>query len=211
MEDLEFLEERFGGWWFGVKFGRNEGRRDPLASHRMRFCEAIAESRTGPIVLTPKLMTCPGGAWSLGWNDDGDAIATTMAEKAGMDINVARKVIENSPRIKGVVDAVTVGTCETPDIVISYAQPEVAMQVIREWQALSGGALPMRVSGFMSVCGAVAAKTFCTGRMCISFGCPDARDHGKIGSDRLIIGLPMRQVARLRRRARAGTAANVLD
>lgn len=211
MEDFEFLEKHFGGWWCGVKFGRNEGHSAPLASHRMRFCEAVTASRIRPIILTPKLMTCPGGARSLGWNNGRETIAKTMAEKAGMDVDIARKVIENSPRMKAVADVVTVGTYKTPDIVISYAQPEVAMKVIREWQALSGGLLPMHVSGFMSVCGAVAARSFCTGRICISFGCPDSREYGKIGRDRLVIGIPMRQVARLRRRARAGTAANAVD
>jgi uncharacterized protein (DUF169 family) len=211
MEDFEFLEKRFGGWWCGVKFGREAGGDNRPVSHPMRFCEAVAASRTGQLILTPKLMICPGGARSLGWNNDEKTMTRIMAEKAGLDMRVARDLIRDTPRMSTARDAITVGTYESPDIVISYAQPDVVMKLLREWQALNGGSLAMRASGFMSVCGAVAARAFLTRRICISFGCPDARQYGGIGRDRLVIGLSMRQVARLRRGARRASAKAVVS
>ena len=58
----------------------------------------------------------------------------------------------------------------------------------------------------MSVCGAVAVKAYLTGRICISFGCPDAREHGSIGRDRPVVGLAMREVSELTRSLLAAAA-----
>ena len=207
MEDFEFLEKRFGGWWCGVKFGRGSGEDIRPAPHPMRFCEAVAASRTGPIVLTPGLMNCPGGARSLGWKIDEQKMVRTLADKAGLDVEMAHDLIRDTPRIAKPSEFVTVGTQDNPDIVISYAHPDVVMGLVREWQALDGRSPLTRISGFMSVCGAVAANAYLKRRLCVSFGCPDARQYGGIGRDRLVIGFPMRQVARLRRRGRKGTMA----
>ena len=207
MDEFRFLEETFGGWWCGVKFGPGVDAQSRLASRPMRFCEAIAASRTGPITLTPELMDCPGGGRSLGWNNDDGAMVQVMAEKTGMGAEVARKIIRDTPKLNHPPDEVTVGTYESPDIVIAYAQPETAMKLLREWQCSRGGPLPLETSGFMSVCGAVAVKAHLSGEICISFGCPDAREHGGIGRDRLVVGLPMKQVTSLWRNARAAEAA----
>ncbi len=203
MDEFRFLEETFGGWWCGVRFGPGAGARGRLASRPMRFCEAVAASRTGPITLTPELMDCPGGGRSLGWNNDDGAMVQVMAEKTGMGVEVARKIIRDTPKLSHPVDEVTVGTYESPDIVIAYAQPETAMKLLREWQCSRGSPLPLETSGFMSVCGAVAVKAHLSGEICISFGCPDAREHGGIGRDRLVVGLPMKQVTGLWRNVRA--------
>jgi len=184
------LEARFGGWWTGIKFHRNNPPGDNYAMRPMRFCEAITESRTGPIVLSRELLDCLGGRRSLGWSDDDEAIAQTMANKASMDIQLAREIIQNTPRLQDEIVAVTVGTDNSPDVVISYAQPKVAMKLLRQWQRVHGGELQPRISSFMAVCGSVAVRAHLSGQVCMSFGCPDSRDHGKIGRDRLAIGLP---------------------
>ena len=196
MNEVRFLETKFGGWWCGVKFADGLGDRDRRPERPMRFCEAIAASRTGPIVLSPQSLNCPGGSRAFGWNSEDDTIARDMAEKAGMGVAVARKVVRDTPALKDDVAHVTVGTYESPDVVVSYAQPEAAMRVLRAWQGRDGRSLVTQASGFMSVCGAVAVKAYLTGNICISFGCPDARAHGAIGRDRLVVGLPAKEVHR---------------
>jgi len=207
MDKFRLLEETFGGWWCGVKFGPSADAQSRLASRPMRFCEAVTASRTGPIVLTPELMECPGGSRALGWNNDDGAMVQMMAEKTGIDAQVTGKVIRATPKLNHPVDEVTVGTYESPDVVISYAQPETVMRLLREWQRPHGGPLQLETSGFMSVCGAVAAKAHLSGKICVSFGCPDAREHGAIGRDRLVIGLPIKQVTKVWRNARTASAA----
>jgi len=191
MNDVRLLEKRFGGWWCGVKFGNVPGVEVRRAPRPMRFCEAVAASRTGPIALTPEQLTCPGGSRSLGWSDDEKRILREMAEKAGLTRAVAREVLDSTPRLEDAPREVIVGTYQEPDVVISFSQPEAAMKLLREWQRAHGTPLALEASGFMSVCGAVAVKAYLAGRICISFGCPDAREHGNIGRDRLVVGLPI--------------------
>ena len=163
MNEVRFLETKFGGWWCGVKLTDGHGERDRRPERPMRFCEAIAASRTGPIVLSPKSLNCPGGRHAFGWNSEDETSARDMAEKAGMDVATARKVVRDTPALKDDVAHITVGTYDSPDVVVSYAQPEAAMRVLRAWQGRDGRPLVTEASGFMSVCGAVAVKAYLTG------------------------------------------------
>jgi len=197
IKDIRLLDERFGGWWCGVKFSKAPARRNRRAVRPMRFCEAIDRSRKGPISLTPEVLDCPGGSRCLGWNADDEKIAPMIAQKAGIRPQVVREILRNTPRLEDDVGEVIVGTYNRPDVVVSYSQPETAMKLLRQWQRSHGHLLALETSGYMSVCGAVAVKVYLTGKICISFGCPDAREHGNIGRDRLVIGLPIQQVHNL--------------
>jgi len=197
MCELAWLEKAFGGWWCGVRFSPNAESNAGYAQRPMRFCEAVALSRIGPIVLTSELMNCEGGRRSLGWNTDDARMVQMVAEKSGADSGVTARILAKTPKLKKAPDQVVVGTYDSPDVVIAYAQPQTVMSIVREWQRLNGDLLPLEASGYMSVCGAVAAKAYLSNKICISFGCPDAREIGGIGRDRLVIGLPFNQVVSL--------------
>lgn len=192
MNRLRALEGKIGGCWTGVKFrcgGVTEGMRPKQA---MRFCEAVAESRTRPIMLTPEVVECPGARRSFGWATHGDeALAVAMAEKAGISPDVAKSLICAIPSLRTVPASVTVGADHEPDVALSFAQPAAAMNLVRRWQALSGKTLLVEVSSVMAVCGSVAVRARLTGQLCLSFGCPDSRRYGAIRRDRLVAGLPM--------------------
>ena len=190
MSKVRLLETEIGGCWTGIKFHKNSQPDNDHGDRPMRFCEAIAESRADPIVLTPDLLDCPGGSRSFGWNEDDESIAQMMAGKANMGIRVARQIIRSTPRFRDKIAAVTVGTDESPDVVVSYAQPEAAMKLLRRWQRACGRDIDTRISSFMAICGNVAVKAYLTGHICLSFGCPDSREHGRIGRDRLAVGIP---------------------
>ena len=192
MDEVKLLEERIGGRWTGIVFQRDSTPRENLAKRPMRLCEAIKESITRPMVLTQHLVSCPGARRSLGWatNED-DNIARKMVETTGIKPDIARKVITNTPRLNGEIAAVLIGTNKSPDIVVSYAQPETVMRLVRMWQQVYGTELDLEASSVMAVCGSVAVRAYTTGRICLSFGCPDSREYGAIGMDRLVIGLPV--------------------
>lgn len=202
MDEIRFLERQFGGWWCGVKFGPEAGGTYRSVEGPMPFCQAVMESRKDPLVLTRESMGCPGGSRSLGWADDDEALAQAMAGKTDMDLETARAIIRRTPRLNAGIGQVVVGTRETPDVIISYAQPEAAMKLVREWQRLYGNLLPLETSGFMSVCGMVAVRAYRTGKLCLSFGCPDSRRHSGIGRDRLVVGLTRQQASGLLHNAR---------
>jgi len=137
-------------------------------------------------------LLCPGGSRSPGWSSSDGALARAMAGKLGISIRTARKTIRNTPCLPKGITAVTIGTNDTPDIVVSYAQPGAVMELLRQWQRTKGTALEAEVSSFMAVCGSVAVRAYLTGRLCLSFGCPDSRQPGKIGRDRRVVGMPSR-------------------
>ena len=191
MNRIKRFERTVGGRWTGLIFHRDHVPNQSIADRSMRFCEAIKLSNTGPITLTKDLLDCPGARRSFGWvtNED-DKLVKKMAEKNGMKEETAKKLIKKIPHLEDRISAITVGTYESPDIILSYTQPEAAMRLVYQWQKIFGVNLDVIISSVMAVCGNVVAGAHISNKICLSFGCPESRNHGAIGSDRLIIGLP---------------------
>jgi uncharacterized protein (DUF169 family) len=120
-----------------------------------------------------------------------------MAGKSEFAPEVARGLVCGTPSLRAAPLAVTIGKCEEPDVALCYAQPEMAMALVRRWQAITGKTLLAEVSGVMAVCGSVAVRAHLTGQMCMSFGCPDSRKFGAISRDRLVVGMPMELAGKL--------------
>ena len=190
MNILETIEEKIGGKWVGITFHNNSIRNNNTPEKPMCLCEAIGKSYNNKIVLTKNFLDCPGGCRSLGWLKNSDySMINKLAEKSGMSFDTASKLITSSPSVKKDIFAVTIGKIENPDMVLSYAQPDVAMKLIRLWQKVSGIELTIDVSSIMAVCSNVVAKVYNTGKICISFGCPDSREYGGIEANKLVIGV----------------------
>jgi len=197
MSNVRLLEEKIGGCWTGVRFDRNGAPSEDCSERSMRFCAAIADSRKGRLILSPDSIACPGARRSFGWNEDIDAMADLMSGKANIDSETARNIIQGTPKLTDEIHAVVIGTEDSPDVFISYAQPEAAMKITRLWQRVYGQDLEIKTSSFMAVCGNVAVSAHLTGRLCLSFGCPDSRDSGRFGRDRLAVGIPCKLVEEL--------------
>ena len=198
MNILEIIEEKIGGKWVGIVFHNNSIRNNDMSEKPMRLCEAIGKSYNNKIVLTKNFLDCPGGCRSLGWlKNSNDFMINKLTEKSGMSFDIARKLITSSPSIKKNIFAVTMGKIENPELVLSYAQPDVAMKLIRLWQKVSGIELTINVSSIMAVCSNVVAKVYNTGQICMSFGCPDSREYGGIEANKLVIGMPISLIGHL--------------
>ncbi|MFO7899655.1 MAG: DUF169 domain-containing protein [Planctomycetota bacterium] len=189
MDIVPELQKRIGGRWTGVRF-LAETPTEALADRTMRFCEAVSESYIRPIVLTPGLVDCPGARRAFGWTTEADdELAATMAEKMGTGSDSALRAIRETPHLADPAGAVRVGGPGTPDVVLTYAQPEAVMRVLHRWQANRGETPQIRVSSVMAVCGNVAVRAYLTDEICVSFGCPDSRTEGAVGRDRVILGM----------------------
>jgi uncharacterized protein (DUF169 family) len=192
MDRLRLLTEKIGGWWTGVKFHYDDAPDVGAKMEPMRFCEAIAASRTRQITLTPKTVNCPGARCSFGWTSENDPeLVAAIAEKADMTPDVAKGLVFDTPRLRTAPTAITVGECVEPDVALSFIQAEATMRMLRCWEGHKGNALSAELSSVMAVCGNVAVKAYLTDRICLSFGCPDSRKYGAIGRDQLVVGLPM--------------------
>jgi uncharacterized protein (DUF169 family) len=192
MNDFKTFEKIIGGRWTGIKLHHNSGPYINPVQRPMKVCEAIKLSSTGPLTLTKKFLNCPGGLRSLGWGGDDDTgLTKQMVNANGIHGEVAGAIIKNTPYFDNNLSAITVGIYDDPDIVISYAQPKAAMQIIFKWQQLTGEFLEASISSMMAICGCVIAAAYISRKICLSFGCPESRDYGSIGNDRLIVGLPV--------------------
>lgn len=191
MTEIKKFERLIGGRWTGIIFHHENDAKDNLAKNPMRFCEAVKQSSTGPVTLTKDLVACTGALRSFGWDLDGDErLAKKISQENGIKEQIARTMIKEVPHLNEGISAITVGSYESPDVIISYSQPEAAMRFINQWQKMSGKPLDVSISSIMAVCGCIAAGAYLSGKVCLSFGCPESRKYGAIGNDRLIIGVP---------------------
>jgi len=192
MNQIKRFESMIGGRWTGITFHREVPSDVKLVTRPMYFCEAVRASSTGPLTLTKDSVSCPGGRRSLGWTSNGNRkIIEKLREINSFSSQISEALIHKVPRISNEeISAVTVGTYDSPDILVSYLQPETAMRFISYWQSTSGENLPLSTSSIMAVCGSVAAGVFKTGQVRCSFGCSESRLHGHIGRGRLIMGFP---------------------
>jgi len=199
MTDTRKSISEFGnafGWpWVAVKFHKEA----PGATPRdMRFCEALKEALTSPVVLTAASVGCPGAMRSFGWpGGSEEELAETLAEKQGLPVATAKKMIDGVPKLDAGVVAVEVGTRDTPDVLLSYAQAPTVMKIARAVEKGSGEPLRPVLSSVMSACGNAAVRSHVTGEVAISFGCDQSREAGDIGRDRLVIGTPWERVSEL--------------
>jgi uncharacterized protein (DUF169 family) len=197
-EDRELIE-RFGqavGWpWIPVRFCYEVPKDEP---RRLRFCEAVREAARTPIVLTRPSVTCIGARRSFGWAlglDEG--LAEDVAVRQALPLAAAKKMLKAVPRLNGDFVAVEVGTRDTPDVLLSYAQPPTAMKIARALERSSGEPFTPIVSSVMSVCGNGAVRSFLSGNVTVSFGCQQSRESASIGRDRMVVGVPWAQVEKL--------------
>ena len=199
MAEVREQISRFGnafGWpWVPVRFCSEEPEGE---AKELQFCEAVREAVRSPVVLTAASVSCPGAKRSFAWAQGLDeGLAEELAKKQSLPLRTAKKMIRAVPRLNNGAIAVEVGTKDTPDVLISYAQPPTAMKIARAFEKGTGEPIKPVISSVMSVCGNVAVRSFLTSEVSLSFGCDTSREAGAIGRDRLIVGVPWAQVDKL--------------
>jgi uncharacterized protein (DUF169 family) len=148
------------------------------------------------LVLTADNLDCPGARRSFGWAHPHDAkLLEKMTEQIGISEDRVRALLDQTPHLNSRTVAVLVGSSEKPDVLISYAQPILIMELLRHFQKLTSENFQIDLSSIHSVCAHVTVKSYLSGRICLSFGCGDAREYGSIPRDRLAVGVPY-QMAR---------------
>ena len=156
----------------------------------MRFCEAVAKSRTSPLLLTPESLSCPGAMRSFGWDlRDDTAMAELMAQMSDLEAPRLKELIFNVPRLHAAPRAIEIGDISDPDVALTFAQPGAVMGFVRLNQTRNARPIAMPIQGIMTICGGVAVQSHLSNQMTISFGCPESRRAGGIPRDRLALGL----------------------
>jgi uncharacterized protein (DUF169 family) len=214
VENVKGIQRLLGVAWTTVKFYlSDEAAPDVRAARDLRFCEAILESRSGPLVLRPDAVSCPGAKYVFGWDRNcRDEISAELVTRRGMEADAAENLISQVPVLTRPPVAIGLNSDDLPDLIVSYCQPPTAMDLLKLWQSeFGGGNLPSRFSSILSVCGNVSVGSYLSSEVSLSFGCDDAREFAGIGRDRLVIGIPYPLIGKLLARNGALRTANRLS
>ena len=193
MRNVEYIKRHFNEAWTGVKFYfKGEAIPEIKTGGNLRFCEALVEARSGPLLLNPGSVSCPGANYVFGWDRTHRySIVAKLADRRGMELDAVEKLISQVPVLEQLPLAIGLNTDDVPDLIISYCQPTTAMNFLKLWQTEFGGSnLVSNLSSVLSVCGNVGVGSYLSKEVSLSFGCDDARQFSGIGRDRLVIGIP---------------------
>jgi uncharacterized protein (DUF169 family) len=98
----ELLKQVTGSIWVAVKF--NGGKLSNVVKP-LRFCEAIYEAKQKNIILSCSTVGCEGARRCFGWLKNSDKeLALKLAEKTGIDMKIAYRLISSVPVINAGVN-----------------------------------------------------------------------------------------------------------
>jgi uncharacterized protein (DUF169 family) len=199
MDLAQKVQNRFGNRWVKIKFFEetpSNSESDPFQGER--FCEAVTESYLRPLIIRSENILCPAAQYVFGWNGDiGSEIVKTIHKELGFPTKRAEAIVNELPRLRRGCRAIGLNQNGEPDVLISYCQPEQVMQIVRAYQEKTGKAPVVRLSAVASICAHTALAAFLEEGLHLSFGCPNARKYGKIGRDRLAVGVSRNLAATL--------------
>ena len=195
--------------WVAVKF---QERISSPGIASMRFCEAVHEAQKKNVSLSLNSTCCDGARRCFGWLKNSDKeLARRLSQKTDIDQEVAYGLIKKVPVLNKNVAGISLGVAIQGDVYISYVSSGSAMKIIRDWQKMTSENLRrVDISGFMSVCGNVAVRSYLGQCISLYFGCPDSREYGGIEQDKLVIGLPYNIASRLYNRDPGEKSMDVL-
>jgi len=193
MTERQFLEHLTGERWTGLKFIETV----PAGTQRFaRLCEAVHQSFSRDITITCGTMECPGALRSLGLGRHDEQMASQMSEKTGMPLQRAEDLLAATPILERNARAIAMGATDQPDVLIGYLRPEAAMKLLRGWQQRTGRRLATDLSAFTAVCATLVGAEQ-DDQPVFSFGCPDSRQYGGIGPDRLVAALSRKATSQM--------------
>ncbi len=199
MDTIQWLEKTIGGRWTGVTFHHDGIPAGNMPPSPTRFCAALWNGSPGPVVLTRDCIACTGAKRSFGWATYSDeTMASEMAQRTGIRADIALCAIRETPRFDAPIQAVTVNADGSPDVLLSCMQPEAAMRFVAHYRRALGRTPHVPLASVMAVCGNLVVRSYLTGELSLSFGCPDSRAEAAIGRDRLIVGIPYELARRIR-------------
>jgi uncharacterized protein (DUF169 family) len=180
--DLDAFQKEFNGFWVGVNFYHqipvDLGRKSfPL----MRLCQAVTQSKSEPIFITPDVLDCPGARLSLGWGGEylEGRVITDMAEKRHITEQRVRDMVKEAPRLQERIKMVGFQTSSEPDVLINYALPSAVMKLLFSLQNLDGESYYPEISRIATVCGGVAVEAYLSGQVCRDADCVRPSVHSR--------------------------------
>jgi len=192
MDIINSFQEVFGSRWNTVKFFFNDvAGRGNCFPKETRFCEAMSRAWFSDNVFTRDCASCAGANYVFGWDDHvEDSLIENLHHKKKIPRKEAASIVKGLPRMRIAPSAIGLNNSEEPDLLVAYLQPGQLMNLLSMYQKIFREELRVDLSSYTSVCGKIAVNTYLSGKISLSFGCEDSRQHGDISRDKLIVGIP---------------------
>ena len=198
MGAIELFQDYFKTTGVGVKFYTDEidiGKMQFLKE--VKFCQAVKLARDQQVFLDKDSIICKGARYALGYNKGTkEEIVNAIKFKRGVSKEIAEQLVDNIPTIKDPAFDYIGLNVDDPDIYIFYMTPKGFMEFLKVYQR-TGDNLEVKLSSITAMCGDVAAQTLTTKKICLSFGCDDSREYGKVADEELIVGIPKDTIEQL--------------
>ncbi len=161
----------------------------------LKFCEAVHFSFQVPVQINKDNIDCPGARRNLGFDRNTDELAKNISINADMPYSYIREILDEIPPVEKPVDNIILGQSGelldeiVPDVYIIYTKPVIITRFIHQLTR-------MKMQPFIppfslnSICANIFARSYQSGEITISFGCPDSRNHGGVKDEEVIVGIP---------------------
>jgi uncharacterized protein (DUF169 family) len=198
MNSIAAFEDYFGVKGVGVAFCDTVSDADGLLLLKdVKFCQAVKLAHDQRILLDKDSITCKGARYALGFEPGIQKdLVNALKFKRGVSQEIAYRLVDNIPRITNASYSHICLHGDNPDIFIFYMSPKMFMGLLKVYQR-TGNSLEVKLSSVTAMCGDVAAQTFLTGKICISFGCDDSREFGDVADGEIIVGIPRETIEQL--------------
>lgn len=190
MNRLSQIQNIIGEKQTGIKINSLQASNYNSPKKPMKFCEAVVDSLHTPLVICKEDIDCFGAQRSFGFYRNDKKLAAQISEETNIPIRFILNALNEIPPINNPVKNIILGSSEKPDVTIAFLKPDKITQLILLYAAYFEEKPLITPYFFMSVCGNIFARTYNTGKICISFGCPESRKFGGILEDEVIVGIP---------------------
>ncbi len=185
-----FLEE-YRSPWVKIKYYREKPKlREVKKARNVRFCEATRQAVRQPLLLDQSSLSCPSAQYVFGWSGDREKLMAKCRQETQAGGPTLRSLASFVPHFRRSYPYIGLNTEGVPDLMISYALPEIVMKLIRKYNFKTGKNLKTSFLGMAPICGGIAVKTFLDGEICLSFGCRDSRRLARMDGGRVAVGIP---------------------
>jgi len=198
---IKELKNKFGRKCSGININM-EVPKINVPTKQMKLCEAVHHSFYIPIQINSKNLGCPGARRSTGFDTDDLKLAKTISLNNGIPISFINEALNNIPSFNDEIIHINMGIIQEmekrlpPDLFIIYVQPSKITEIMH---LLAKHGIQPSISNYslLSICGNVFANTYLNHQISISFGCPESREHGGVGENEVVVGIPANLVEHL--------------
>ncbi len=186
-----------------VKFNFSENASADMPNEPLKYCEAVSRviKTSKSMLLGCEHISCPAAKETFGFVECdqckmGECVNELVENGIFKNEEQAIRALTSIPKLKMKPKSISISTNEKmPDVYIFYLRPREFMKIVQAYQRVMGEELKLDLSGVMSICGNCTVRPYLTNKVCVSFGCNDAREYGGIADDKLVVGLTPKMAA----------------